>query len=113
MIRGIRIALAALMSLGPGVGAEDRFGRVEIGQTREEIQRLLGRPSERRLERKTSEIIWGAEESIWSDIPLGTELEIWRYDDRNGRLTLYFVGQDGRLTYKVYSPAGVVYESSE
>ena len=113
MIRGILIALAALSFWGPEADAEDRFGRVELGQTREEIQRLLGPPSQRRVERKTSDVIWGAEESIWSDIPLGAGLEIWQYDDRNGRWTLYFVEQDGRLTYKVYSPAGVVYESSE
>jgi hypothetical protein len=88
-------------------------GLVEVGQSKEEIQLELGSPDEINTYLKASEHIWGPDESFWSEIPMGTTIEVWRYQGESGQLNLYFLRDRSSLSYKAFAPTGVVYESSE
>ena len=50
---------------------------IKVGQSKAEISRLLPTPDEIQHTSKTTEIIWGAEEAFWDEIPIGTKMEIW------------------------------------
>ncbi len=91
--------------------AADIYGMVQVGQTKEAIRKLLGEPYETRVIVKSSRPIWGPEEEFWDRIPEGTRLEVWRYRNKQGHLTLYFPADSDRLGYAARAPSGVVYES--
>lgn len=82
---------------------------VEIGQEKQEIIKVIGEPAEKEIITKQNESIWGSEEEFWSEIPMGTSLEVWSYEDEQGQLNLYFVEGSNRLGYKAFAPKGVVY----
>ena len=85
---------------------------VQIGQTRQEIKKILGDPYEIKIIKKTGGHIWGPEEEFWDKIPNDTKLEVWRYKSDAGNLNLYFTGKNNHLDYKAFAPKGVVYESA-
>ena len=87
------------------------FNLIQIGQTKEEIENILGQPNETNINTKIEENIWGPEEEFWHKIPLNSEFEVWSYKNKKGDLRLYFIGNRKRLDYKAFSPKGVVYES--
>lgn len=83
--------------------------KIESGQTRQTIIRLIGNPQEKRMATKRSKNVWGPEEEFWDRIPMGAHLEIWQYQFSDGRLTLYFVDGSDTLDFKAFHPDGVVY----
>jgi hypothetical protein len=85
---------------------------IKVGQSKAEISRLLPAPDEIHHISKTSEIIWGAEEAFWDQIPIGTKIEIWIYGNKDSLTRLYFLNDNDTLAYKVTEPKDVVYEPS-
>ena len=86
---------------------------VQIGQTRQEIKKILDDPYEVKIIMKSGGHIWGPEEEFWDKIPNGTKLEVRRYRSDTGNLNLYFTGNNNNhLDYKAFAPQGVVYEST-
>jgi hypothetical protein len=109
MLRKIFITLPVLLLLFSSAQAQDLSERVKAGQSKEEIRKEIGDPARVIIETKSSEYIWGPEEAFWSEIPMGTELEVWRYENNAGQLNLYFLEKRNRLSYKAFAPAGVMY----
>lgn len=83
---------------------------IKVGQNKTEISRLLPAPDEIQYITKTTEIIWGAEEAFWDEIPIGTKMEIWVYGSKDSLTRLYFLNDKDTLAYKVTEPKDVVYE---
>jgi hypothetical protein len=86
---------------------------IKVGQSKAEISKLLPKPDEIQYSTKTTEIIWGAEEAFWQEIPIGTNLEIWVYGNKDSLTRLYFVDDNDTLAYKVTEPKDVVYEPTQ
>jgi len=101
----------ALLIISCGEEQVDLFQSVQVGQSKEDITKALGKPYEILTITKTKGPIWGPEEEFWDKIPNGTELEVWRYKDTTGNLNLYFKGDKKRLDYKAFALEGVVYEA--
>jgi hypothetical protein len=88
-------------------------GDLKVGQSKAEITKLIPAPDEIQHTTKTTEIIWGAEEAFWDEIPIGTRLEIWVYGNKDSLTRLYFLNDKDTLAYKVTESKGVVYEPSQ
>ncbi len=86
---------------------------VKTGETKEQISKFFPAPDEIQHLTKTTEIIWGPEEEFWDEIPPGTDLEIWIYQQKDSLTKLYFLNDDNHLTYKITSPKDVVYEPTD
>jgi hypothetical protein len=90
-----------------------------IGMSRPEVVERFGEPDHTQTLRKTDASIWGAIESFWAEVPMGSEVEVWSYSTRmeaaggDGSATteLYFV--DGSYTVQGigFAPRGAVFES--
>jgi hypothetical protein len=113
MFRYIFITIAISSMLCACAKEHDISQLVKIGQSKEEIINAIGNPYKIDFIIKTTEHVWGPEESFWSKIPMGTKLEVWRYKNKDGQLNLYFKDSSNNLSYKAFAPSGVVYESSE
>jgi len=83
--------------------------KINIGQSKETIIELLGKPRVNTIFVKRNKYIWGPEEAFWDDIPMGTRLEVWHYDFSDGHLSLYFINGGDHLDYKAFAPKGVIY----
>jgi hypothetical protein len=89
-----------------------------VGMTRAEIIGQFGEPERKDTLQKTGEPIWGAIESFWSDVPLGSEVEIWFYPTADGAESgtakgtteLYFVDGSDRVRGIGFAPRGAVFE---
>ena len=86
--------------------------KIEIGQTKEEIKKILNEPDQIEKIKKTTEIIWGPEELFWEEIDIGTRLEVWVFQIQDSLLRLYFINDQKKLSYKMTVPQNVVYEST-
>lgn len=89
---------------------DDFINKIKIGQTKDEAHKILGEPGEIQQIEKTTEFIWGPEESFWHEIPTGTRLEVWIYQFEDSLLRLYFLRDEGHISYKITSPKDTVYE---
>ncbi|MCK4894827.1 MAG: outer membrane protein assembly factor BamE, partial [Calditrichia bacterium] len=74
---------------------------VQVGMTKAEIRQLLGKPEIVDTIEKNTEIIWGAEEAFWAELPLGATLEIWIYEREENEVRLYFIDESDTLSYKI------------
>ncbi len=83
--------------------------KIEKGQSKKAIVKLLGEPVEKKFIAKNKKFIWGPEEEFWDEIPMGTGLEVWKYEFSDGNLNLYFLDYGENLDYKAFSRKGVVY----
>jgi hypothetical protein len=86
---------------------------VQTGMTRQEVQNHLGEPVRIDSLEKTTEIIWGAEEAFWDELPMETRLEVWIYETGENELRVYFREGSDTLSYKTLAPKDAVYESVE
>ena len=84
-------------------------GKIEKGQSKKEIVKLLGEPVEKRFIVKKNKFIWGPAEEFWDEIPMGTRMEVWEYKFSDGILNLYFLDYGDNLDYKAFSRKGVIY----
>ena len=84
---------------------------VQVGMTKAEIRQLLGKPEIGDTIEKNTEIIWGAEEAFWAELPLGATLEIWIYEREENEVRLYFIDESDTLSYKIIALKDAVYES--
>ena len=84
---------------------------VQVGMTKAEIRQLLGKPEIVDTIEKNTEIIWGAEEAFWAELPLGVTLEIWIYEREENEVRLYFIDESDTLSYKIIALKDAVYES--
>ncbi len=84
---------------------------VQVGMTKAEIRQLLGKPEIVDTIEKNTEIIWGAEEAFWAELPLGATLEIWIYEREENEVRLYFIDESDTLSYKIIALKDAVYES--
>jgi hypothetical protein len=109
------ISIFLLLSFVLPLSAEESniFQLIEIGQTRDEIKKILNAPDEIKTFVKSGHPIWGPEEEFWDKIPNGAKLEVWRYISEIGHLNLYFLDQDDHLSYKAFAPKGFVYEPNK
>lgn len=93
-----------------------------VGMTRSGVVERFGEPARTSQLRKQDERIWGAIETFWSGVPLGSAVEIWSYrttaaeaagSDRRieGSTELYFVDRSEAAAGLGFAPDGVVYES--
>lgn len=105
----VRIFVTVLLLCGCSNGPLS--DSVSVGQGKDEIRKILGEPQSVETSIKRNEVIWGPEEEFWDDIPKGSELEKWCYEQSDGNLNLYFVDGRDKLGYKAFVPKGVVYES--
>jgi len=83
--------------------------KLQKGQTKEAITKLLGEPVRKRITGKNHKYIWGPEEEFWDRIPMGTRLEVWEYEFSDGHLNLYFIDGKNHLDFKAFAPKGVIY----
>jgi len=84
-------------------------GKIRKGQSKQTIIELLGKPLEIKIIAKSHKFIWGPEEEFWDKIPIGTRLEVWKYEFSDGHLNLYFINEGDQLDYRVFAPKGVTY----
>ncbi len=84
---------------------------VQVGMTKAEVRQLLGKPEIVDTIEKNTEIIWGAEEAFWAELPLGVTLEIWIYEREENEVRLYFIDESDTLSYKIIALKDAVYES--
>lgn len=84
---------------------------VQVGKTKDEIRQVLSKPDKVDSVEKNTEIIWGAEEAFWDELPIGARLEIWIYEREEKELRLYFINENDTLFYKIIAPKNAVYES--
>ncbi len=94
-----------------------------VGMTRAEVIGRFGEPERKDTLRKTDESIWGAIESFWSEVPMGSEVEIWFYSTpvevadgaesgaAEGTTELYFVDGSDTVSGIGFAPRGAVFES--
>ncbi len=87
------------------------YTKIEAGQPKQTILKILGNPYKMQNTVKHDEYIWGREEAFWDKIPMGVQLEVWSYNFPDGYLNLYFVNGSEELNYKAFAPKGVVYET--
>ena len=101
------IACAAILPLVltsiSGCSNDPPSDSVSVGQSKNAVRKILGDPQTVETSIKRNEVIWGPEEEFWDDIPEGSELEKWSYEQSAGRLNLYFVDGSDRLGYKVFA----------
>lgn len=108
----ILITVVVLMALACGK-TKNIFPQIKIGQTKNQIKEIFGEPYEINLITKNQEHIWGPQEDFWHQIPKGSKIVIWQYNERDGYILLYFIDGSNHLSYKVFAPKGVTYESSK
>jgi hypothetical protein len=94
-----------------------------VGMSRAGVIERFGEPDRKQVLRKSDELIWGAIESFWAEVPTGSEVEIWSYSARvelvgddgsafsNGTTELYFVDGSDRVRGVGFAPEGAVFES--
>jgi hypothetical protein len=111
--RYILFTITVLLAFCACTKAQDLSQLVKVGQSKEEIVEVVGTPQKTEVIVKTTEHVWGPEESFWSQIPMNTKLEVWHYKNKDGQLNLYFQETANSLSFKAFAPSGVVYESSE
>lgn len=95
--------------IGCGHHYSEIKGKIKKGQSKQTIIELLGKPLEKKIIAKNNTFIWGPEEEFWDNIPMGTQLEVWKYVFSDGHLNLYFLNEGEKLDYKAFSPKGVIY----
>ena len=88
----------------------------EIGASRGEIQQEFGYPERTQSFHKQGGGIWGAIETFWGTVPVGSTVEVWSYRSENptmgaGHTELYFVDNSNTVNGRGFHPDGVVYES--
>ena len=86
---------------------------VQVGMNKQEVQTVLGEPARIDTLVKRDEIIWGAEEAFWDELPMETRLEIWIYESGENELRIYFIAGSDTLSYRTVSPRDAVYESAK
>ena len=109
----VALALCAIAACAPTTSSHSDFA---VGAPKSELLQQFGEPADRRTIRKDSEAIWGAIETFWTDVPMGSTVEIWTYDSAdqsmgNGQTELYFIDGSALVGGIGFSPAGVVFES--
>ena len=109
------ICVTVLICFPPSCFADDSKAydqvrkKIDIGQSKETINELLGPPDRIINSTKRNKYIWGPEERFWDEIPMGAKLEVWSYTFSDGGLNLYFVDGSEELNYLAFAPKGVVY----
>ncbi len=84
----------------------------KAGQTKKQVEKLLGKPYKHDTFEKSNEQVWGPEEDFWYEIPMGTTLEVWSYKYEQGHLNVYFTEGDSTVSYTAFAPEGINYEST-
>lgn len=118
-IGGLLAACAVAMLACEEMPRHESFS---VGMTRAAILEQHGDPLRSSKLRKQDERIWGAIETFWGRVPLGSAVEIWTYsttaewEGGSGRRTagtteLYFVDGSDVVSGLGFAPEGVVYES--
>lgn len=87
------------------------YNKIEMGESKQKILQSVGNPYKIQNRIKSEKYIWGPEEEFWDKIPIGAQLEIWKYNFPEGHLNLYFVNGSEELNYQAFAPKGVVYET--
>ena len=70
---------------------------------------LLGKPLEKKTIYKSNKFIWEPEENFWDIIPMGSRLEVWKYEFSDGHLNLYFINEGEQLEYIAFAPKDAIY----
>lgn len=83
----------------------------KVGQTKGQVEKLLGKPYKHGTFKKSNEHVWGPEEDFWYGISMGTKLEVWSYKYEQGHLNIYFSEGDSTVSYTAFAPEGLNYES--
>lgn len=112
-VKTIMFLSILVFALPASAEGQDISQVVQVGQTKQQIKKVLGDPYEKNIVKKSGKPIWGPEEEFWGKIPDGTKLEVWRYKNDAGNLNLYFTDDNNHLDYKAFAPKGVVYESAQ
>lgn len=94
-----------------------------VGMSRAAVIEQFGEPDRQQTLRKTDESIWGAIESFWAEVPMGSQVEVWHYSARvevigddgsafsDGTTELYFVDGSATVQGIGFAPRGAVFES--
>ena len=94
-----------------------------VGMTRADVIERFGEPERKQMIRRTREPTWGAIETFWNEVPLGSVVEIWSYstlirdtsDDgppsSDGVTELYFVDGSDTVNGIGVAPRGAVFET--
>ncbi len=102
------VSLALLISSCTRRYADFRGGLKE-GQTKESILQLLGDTSGRGTLVKHDTPMFGPQEAFWDQLPEGTRMEVWTYHFSDGKLYLYFMDGEEKVTFIAFAPQGIVY----
>jgi hypothetical protein len=88
----------------------------KIGASREQVLREYGEPRQITEFHKTGNQIWGAIETFWLKVPMGSSVEVWSYPSQqsigHGDTELYFIDDSAMVNGVGFSPKGVIYESN-
>ena len=111
---GIILASAILVGflLGTGCSTLPPDDAFEIGMSRDEVVSRFGEPHRRTSIRKTEAPIWGAIETFWDTVPVGSLIEIWAYPAQGGTVELYFVDGSDTVQGTGFAPEGAVFEAA-
>lgn len=86
------------------------------GMNQSNIRSQFGEPVQITTFIKRDEAIWGAIETYWSGLPVGSTVEAWSYESESpmgkGHTELYFLNGASEVSGIGFSPKGVVYESN-
>ncbi|MGI9589910.1 MAG: hypothetical protein ACR2P8_00975 [Myxococcota bacterium] len=120
----MRFACCLLASLALVALACDEAPRHEsfsVGMTRASVLEQHGEPQRKARLTKRDDRIWGPIEEFWSEVPLGSGVEVWSYRTTNewggepvaGATVLYFVDRSEAVSGLGFAPDGVVYEGGQ
>ena len=92
-----------------------------VGMSQQELTTAFGPPTKIQSITKHDGPIWGPIESIWDEVPLGSQITIWSYQteapifgafERTGETQLYFVDSSTVVDEIAFRLLEAVYENS-
>jgi len=92
-----------------------------VGMSQEELRTKFGPPNKIQSITKHDGPIWGPVESIWNEVPVGSEITIWSYQseapifgafEQPGETQLYFVDSSTVVDGVAFRLLEAVYEKS-
>lgn len=111
LLLGYGLLAATLLCFGDCTPQPDPSA-IEVNLRRDEVVARFGEPLKRTTLHKTDDPVWGAIETFWDDVPMGSTVEIWHYQAPDGTVELYFVDGSAVVNGVGFAPADAVYEAA-
>ena len=117
----VTLSVLLLASCSPD---SPRHSEFQPGATREQLTEQFGPPLRVQFLANKGQVVWGAIEDYWDQVPIGSSVEIWAYRStivienaetnhlQAGETELYFVDDSNSVDGVGFHLKGAVYESN-